>query len=196
MRVNGRKFREKREQYGYSLGDIASLLNVSRKSVYLYEQESMEVSLHVALRIIDVLGDEVFKPIPVLKPPQKIPILTQSSYHAIHEKQADNTSKVIRIIEEFGGEAHKTKRTPPDIVAKTEESRMIIVMESRKKKSFENKVDESIKLASHTLAEVYVIVSDSLLNSIIRKDYDYPMLYVLRDSQELRSELLAKHTKQ
>ena len=195
MRVNGKKFRERREQHGYSLGDMASLLNVSRKSVYLYEQESMEVGLHVALKIIDVLGDEVFKPIPILQPPQKIMTPSQSSYYPIYSKQADNTSRVINIIKELGGEAHKTKRAPPDVVAKTEESRMIIVMENRKKKSFEHKVDESIKLASHTLAEVYIIVSDSLLSSIIRKDYDYPMLHILRNSQELRSELLARHAR-
>ncbi|ABM79911.1 transcriptional regulator [Hyperthermus butylicus] len=171
MRVNGEKLREERLRRGYSLGDLASLLNVTRRSVYLYEQEEVDVSLSTALKLMEIFGDEIFKPIPViarergrehsyqgqLKPTMQAP-----------RTASGEASRAIRGIIEAGGEAIETKRIPPDIVARINDDKLLILIERRRDKKFEKRVYEAVKVATRVSARIMAVVSSSEYVSEVR----------------------------
>ncbi|MEM3515675.1 MAG: helix-turn-helix domain-containing protein, partial [Saccharolobus sp.] len=51
--------RRKREDMGYSIGDLAKFLGVSRKAIYDYERGDADVSLEVADKLIDIFGEDI-----------------------------------------------------------------------------------------------------------------------------------------
>jgi putative transcriptional regulator len=160
MRVNGAKLRKERIEKGYSLGDIASLLGVTRRSIYLYEQGKVEVSLSTALKLLEIFGDEIFEPIPVLDEP------SYRSYDSIQRSLAERAQheyspagKVIEEIRRVGGEAVETKRIPPDVIARVERDKMLILVERRRDRKFEKRIHEAVKVAHHVNAKVVAVVS-------------------------------------
>ncbi len=61
VKVNGAKLREKRLESGMSLGNLADYLGVSKKSVYDYERGESSVSVDVALKLVELFGEEVLE---------------------------------------------------------------------------------------------------------------------------------------
>jgi len=156
MRVDGEKLREERVRKGYSLGDLAAMLSVSRRSVYMYEQEEVDISLNTALRLMDIFGEEVFRPIPILreKPEQR-----RTQRFAMRRIVGDSTEtgKAIETIVRAGGEAVETKRIPPDVVARLGDDKMLIVIERRRERRLEKRVYEAAKVAMKVVAKVIAI---------------------------------------
>ncbi|WP_069807490.1 helix-turn-helix domain-containing protein [Vulcanisaeta thermophila] len=58
-RVKGSLLKELRERNNMSLGDLASILGVSRRTVYEYERDSFEASERTARILEDLFGEEV-----------------------------------------------------------------------------------------------------------------------------------------
>lgn len=157
MRINGERLREERTRKGYSLGDLASLLSVSRRSVYMYEQEEVDVSLSTALKLMEIFGEEVFKPIPILgeKPePRRHMLVRHGSPHG-------DVGKALEAIARAGGDAVETKRIPPDVVARIGADKMLIVIERKRERRLEKRVYEAAKVASRVLARVIAITRRS-----------------------------------
>lgn len=102
--LSGRKFREKREQVGYSLNALSKKLGVTSRMVTKYENENSEVTINKAMKIYDVFGHHVFN---------EINIFMQSG----HPESKLETS-VSRKYVELGFEATETKKTPFDIIAR------------------------------------------------------------------------------
>ncbi|BES80761.1 transcriptional regulator [Pyrodictium abyssi] len=156
MRVDGEKLREERMRKGYSLGDLAAMLSVSRRSVYMYEQEEVDISLNTALRLMDIFGEDVFKPIPILH--EK---LEQKRVPRLPRRRVGNESseagKAIETIVRAGGEAVETKRIPPDVVARLGDDKMLIVIERRRERRLEKRVYEAAKVAMKVVAKVIAI---------------------------------------
>jgi len=59
VKIKGWLLRELRLRHGLSLGDIAELLSVSRKSVYEYERGSIDVSVEKAQLLIELFGEDI-----------------------------------------------------------------------------------------------------------------------------------------
>lgn len=60
-RINPKSFKEEREKRRLSLGHLAELIGVSRKAIYDYEHGKIDVSILTAIRIAEVLGENVFE---------------------------------------------------------------------------------------------------------------------------------------
>jgi len=160
MRVDGEKLRQKRLEQGYSLGDVASQLSVSRRSVYMYEQEGSMVSLNVAVKLMEIFSEEIFKPIDILdyEEERKQPL---GGRHG-------SRSKTAHRIRELGYEVVETRHVPLDILAARDDSRLMIVIERRREKDIERRIEETERVANHVEALVISIVSDEA-KSIARK---------------------------
>ncbi|BDR92553.1 helix-turn-helix domain-containing protein [Vulcanisaeta souniana] len=61
--VRGQLLRRLREDRGMSLGDLAKLLGVTRRTVYEYERESIEASERTARMLVSLFNDDVLKDI-------------------------------------------------------------------------------------------------------------------------------------
>ena len=187
MRVNGEKLRSERIKRGYSLGDIASLLGVTRRSVYLYEQGRVEVSLSTALKLLDLFGDEIFEPIPVLGEGSQQHYNVRQQTRQLHVQGEETvTEKALEGIARVGGEAVEVKRIPPDIVARLDRERMLIVVEKRRDRKFEKRVRETVKVAHHVKARVMALVQ-SPDKRVIAEEYSDVEVY--RDVEEMVEDI-------
>ncbi len=65
--VNAERLRAARIERGFSQGDLADLLGVSRKAVYEYERANMDVSADVAAKLVEIFGTEVLQEVDLLK---------------------------------------------------------------------------------------------------------------------------------
>jgi len=61
--IDSRKLREICEENGISLGELANFLGVSRKSVYEYLRGRKDVSVDVAIKLAELFGDDILKPV-------------------------------------------------------------------------------------------------------------------------------------
>jgi len=157
MQVDGKKLKEKRLEKGYSLGDVANYLSVSRRSVYLYEQEGSLVSLPVALKLMELFGDEIFKPIDIMSFSQA---RKESKVYA-PSAQTSGRAQLAHILAAYGYSVAATRRIPPDIVAGKEDEgrrdRIIMVVERRRDVVLERRVEEAKRVASQLGAEVIAV---------------------------------------
>jgi len=156
MRVDGEKLREERSRKGYSLGDLASMLSVSRRSIYMYEQEEVDISLNTALRLMDIFGEEVFKPIPILREKPEQRRIQRLSGRRVGSEPSE-TEKAVETIVRAGGEAVETKRIPPDVVARLRDDKMLIVIERKRERRLEKRVYEAAKVAMKVVAKVIAV---------------------------------------
>ena len=68
VKIDGPLLRRLRLESGISLGALASELSVSRRTVSKYEIEDMDTTIEVALRLEELFGQELIKPVEILEP--------------------------------------------------------------------------------------------------------------------------------
>ncbi len=123
MRIDAGRFREERERRGLSLGSIASLIGATRRAVYEYERSSMDVELGKALRLLELLGEDIFAPIDVFRVEEKPP-------GGIEFDEEGERRMAERIVEEGGVVTH-ARRAFTDMAARLGGTSQIIVYEHR-----------------------------------------------------------------
>ncbi len=160
MRVDGKKLRMRRLERGYSLGDVASYLSVSRRSVYLYEQEESLVSLSVALKLMELFGEDIFKPFDIIE--GQVHEESRRVYTAI--SQSSSRAQIARILSSLGYDVVATRRIPPDVVAgRGDRRRVIVVVEKKRDKNLERRIEEAEKVARQLRARIVAYVRDERL---------------------------------
>jgi len=159
MNVDGSKLRERRLEKGYSLGDVAALISTSRRSVYMYEQEESMVSLRVALRLMEVFDNDIFKPIDILSPME-----------GEQRQRRRPRSRLAAALYEAGYEVAETRHVPPNAMAAGETGRVLVVVERRRETDLERRVEESEKVARRIKALV-ISVGGSVMRRLAER-YD------------------------
>lgn len=177
MRIDSEKLREFRRMRGLSLGDLAKLVGVSRKTVYEYERSSMDVSLSTAIRLLEVVGDEIFKPIPVLDSQEK-PVKRSTKRMSV-DTVAER--KIILQIEKRGGKAIHSRHSPVDIGVKLAEKKAVVIVEHKHDTDIRLRSEEAVKIAEASSAEKIALIRRSNL----RKDLEALGYDVVRTPEEL-----------
>ncbi len=154
MRVDGRKLREARERKGYSLGDVASMLGVSRRSVYLYEKGVSDVSLEKALKLLEVFGDEIFEP-------YQITSLKQTVADSQAEVKCDsiNEEYIARAMKESGAKIVHLKHTAADLAISLHERKAVILVEHSHRDNVGERAEDAAKIARHTGSKLYALLT-------------------------------------
>jgi len=101
VKIDGRLLRRLRLESGISLGALASELSVSRRTVSKYEIESMDTSIDVALRLEELFGQELIKPVEILEPASPV---------AEELERIDD--KVLRHLSQIGFDVFLTAQSP------------------------------------------------------------------------------------
>ncbi|AKB74008.1 HTH DNA-binding protein [Methanosarcina lacustris Z-7289] len=65
--IEGGLLRKSRTDQSMSLGTLASMVGVSRRTISKYEEEGMDASIDVVLQLEDIFGLELARPIDILK---------------------------------------------------------------------------------------------------------------------------------
>ena len=67
LKINSDRFSKKRLEHGYSRGELARLLGVTSKAIYMYERGEMFISLEKALTLAPLLGEDIFEELSLSK---------------------------------------------------------------------------------------------------------------------------------
>ena len=187
MRIDSEKLREFRRVRGLSLGDLAKLVGVSRKTVYEYERSSMDVSLSTAIRLLEVIGDEIFKPIPVLDKQEKP--AKQSTKRMSTDTVAER--RIILQVENRGGKAVHSRHSPVDIGVRFAEKKAVVVVEHKHDTDIGLRSEEAVKIAEAASAEKIALVRHANL----RKDLEALGYDVVRTPEELLELVVGEREK-
>ncbi len=127
VRINGRLLKELRERSGYSVGELAKLVGVSRKSVLNYERGETAISLDVALRLEDVFNEPLAEPIDILTAEVKVKLRS--------EPESPLEREVIERLRNLGMGVVKIKRAPFNALSREEKKTILAGIDRKKTRS-------------------------------------------------------------
>jgi len=109
--IDGEAMKMAREKKELSLGDIASELGVSRRSVSKYEEGGMSTTIEIALKLEEILDTVLIEPLEVLNTELEEP--SPEVLKGGVEEAASNLEKhILRMMEEIGFEVFTTAHAP------------------------------------------------------------------------------------
>ncbi|NLI63049.1 MAG: transcriptional regulator [Methanosarcinaceae archaeon] len=131
--ISGDRLKEERLLNNMSLGTLAGLVGVSRRTISKYEEEGMDASIDVVLTLEEVFNVELAKPIDILSPytidflisleyDKKLPEKDQSVENKINSNSnkdslnEDNT--MLNHISMLGYDVRETTQTPFKAISK------------------------------------------------------------------------------
>ena len=129
VNIDRRKLKEARENKKMSLGDLALALGVTRKAVYEYERGTMDLNIDKAEKLVEILGEDILKPIDIFKPPSK----------SIKDEE------IVKHASMKGYRATYATSTVFDVALNTGRAKYTIVIEKRREKLL-TKLEESEKI--------------------------------------------------
>jgi len=174
--IDRRRLRELREKKKLSLGDIALALGVTRKAIYEYERGKMDLNIDKAERLVELLGDDILKPIDIFKPPEK----------ALGHDKLPNLLPEAIIIREACRKGYKATyavSTVFDIALNTGKTKYTIIVEKKKEKLL-TKLEESEKIERVVNVKRVAIVS----SPSIRREIESMGVNVVSSIDELNGD--------
>jgi putative transcriptional regulator len=111
VNIDGTAMKVAREKRELSLGDIASKLGVSRRSISKYEEGGMSTTIDIALKLEEILDTALIEPLRVLNTECEEPsldVLKEGGEEAASELE----KHILRTMEEIGFEIFTTAYAP------------------------------------------------------------------------------------
>lgn len=166
VRINPEKFREKREkELRYSLGELAEIIGVSRKAIYEYERGEIDVSIDTAIRIAEVMGEDVFETIDLFEEKIDPSIVKDDVPRTSLEKTIYTLCNELSNV--FCG-FYKLVKTPIDYILRID-NRILSIICRDHVNDFEVKVNEGVRISKVFKTHKYVI-NDLSNTHNIKKD--------------------------
>lgn len=127
VRINGQLLRALREKHGYSVGELAELVGVSRKSILNYERNESAVSLEVAMRLEEIFNEALAEPINVLN----------ASLETKLDAEPENPleKEIFEHLKSLGLGVVKVKRAPFNAVSREDELKILTGIDEKKTRS-------------------------------------------------------------
>ncbi len=154
VRINPLKFRRRRLELGYTMGETATLLSVSRKTIYEYERGSIYVSLDKAIRIAEIFGEDVLEPFDILS--ERI---EGSEKEYMDEPSNRLEEALFRLAMRKGYAFYKLLRTPIDYILAGRKNSLSIIKPEENNRRFRLKIEQAEKI-SRTMKTKPIVVKE------------------------------------
>ncbi|BBG26609.1 helix-turn-helix domain-containing protein [Sulfuracidifex tepidarius] len=146
--------KEKREEMGISIGELAKSLGVSRQAIYDYEKGDSDVTVEVAEKMLEIFGDDIIGN-----------VFDEICHHELQDDDVsthDNTKAKISIsLRKKGFNVINLKLAPADVIATTDKKRLIISIEPKDSNKAFKKFYDAKKLTLHVNGELVVVTKTS-----------------------------------
>ena len=159
VRMVGSKIRERRHELGLSIGKLAEMAGISRRTLYGYERNMTRASVSAAYRLEEVLGVPLAKTIDIFDTFPGSPNLDSSS----SSDQEKIRSHVLRFIlgklTKFDMKVSLTHRAPFDFTANCSHEAIKILggVLQKKEKAAEARIEEILSLSRIVKAKPLLI---------------------------------------
>jgi putative transcriptional regulator len=131
VNLNREKITNFRKEQHLSIGEFARSLKVTRRTVQMYE-EGMNASIEVALRIEDVMGTNIAKPIDLLNQPIKIKQIKPATVESEGFKRFQR--EIFSILEQVGYKVIPMERAPFEAVSQDKRKILLTCVDRYDKK--------------------------------------------------------------
>ncbi len=122
--LNGNAIRSKRQELGLSVGKLAELMGVSRRTVYGYERGMAKASVSAAYNLEWILGIPVAQPIdPFQSSPQASGFLAATRRMIVRNRLLQT---VMKKLAHFNFNVSPFKRAPFDFIAQSPKEQLVV----------------------------------------------------------------------
>ena len=120
VNIDGDAMKVAREKKGLSLGNVATELGVSRRSISKYEEGGMSTTIDIALKLEEIFDTALIEPLEVLNAELEEPPSSSSSNvlkGGVEEAASSLENHILRMMEEIGFEVFTTAYAPFNAVS-------------------------------------------------------------------------------
>jgi putative transcriptional regulator len=161
--IDGAAIRRRRQQLGQSVGKMAEMIGISRRTLYGYERGLAKASVSAAYNLISTLGIPVAKPVKVFeKPTRERKCFLFTTARSLIAKN----KLLMRILSKFDRYGITTVRKAPfDFVISIPEDRTRIIggVAAREEQGLERRVDEIISISRIVQAHPILVTDERRL---------------------------------
>jgi len=165
VKIDGTSIRRKRQELELSVGQMAKLIGVSRRTLYGYERGMAKASVSVAYNLIHALGTPVAKPMNIF---ERSKAKHECTFLSTARRVLTENKFLMRIFNK--AERCKViivKKAPFDFVITATEERMKIIggVVGSREKDLDRRVDEILSVSRVVQARPIMITRGSELSS-------------------------------
>jgi putative transcriptional regulator len=159
VKLDGEAIRNRRQELGLSIGELAELLGISRRTLYGYEKGMAKASVSIAYNLEWVLGIPVVKPINVFDP------VTSSSGFLATARRVIVKNRflhaVLKRLKQCNLKVTPTVKAPFDFIARGQESQLYVLggVACGEEKNLDQRAKEILSICEIVKAQP-VFVSD------------------------------------
>ncbi len=164
-KINPQKLKAARHEKGFSLGELAQKVGVSRKTIYEYERGNMDATLDVALRLEEILDVDLIEPVTKLSELIKLNISKERA-----QLNDEVLSMLYDMLSKSGFRIWVFKKTPFDIAARKEGKEKKVIAKNARKTLKEYEISILSEIADLVSACVFLIVSRKHEKHVEEKD--------------------------
>lgn len=184
VKLDGTTIREKRQKVGLSVGKLAEMVGISRRTLYGYENDMAKASVSSTYKLEWILGIPLVQPIDIFQTEPQ----SKSFFAAAKRMFVRNRflKAIMRKFAYFNLDAAPTERTPFDFIAQFPEEHLNIIggVIDRKEQNVDRRAEEIISVSKIVEAQpVFITEGQKLQNDDIPL-ICYEELMKIRHSKE------------
>ena len=148
VEINGEAIKRRRQELGLSIGEMAEMIGISRRTLYGYEREMAKASVSAAYNLICILGIPVAKPINMFGESR-----TQHKYLLKAAKRMISKNRLLqrifRKLARYNIMAAPVKKAPFDFVINVPEEKMKIIggVENNEERELNRRIEEILSVS-------------------------------------------------
>lgn len=167
IKLDGNLIRERRQELGLSVGKMAEMMGISRRTLYGYERGMAKASVSAAYKLEWVLGITVLQFIDVFQPTPQGTGFSATAKRIIKYRFLQT---VLRKFAQFDFRATHTDRAPFDFIAQCSEKGLKIVggVADKKERNVDQRTEEIISVGKIINAQpVFITDGEKIPNNNI-----------------------------
>jgi len=150
IKIKHNLLKEKREEMGISIGELAKSLGVSRQAIYDYEKGDSDVTVEVAEKLLEIFGDDIIGN-----------VFDETCRHELADEELqshDNLkSRITASLKRRGFSVINLKLAPADVIATTGNKRLVVSIEPKDSSKAFKKFYDARKLTIHMNGELVIV---------------------------------------
>ena len=165
VQVNGELIRRRRQELGLSIGELAKMVGVSRRTLYGYERGMAKASVQTAYTLEWILGAPLVQPIDIFKPsPKRRKIGLFASAGKILSRRCF-LYRIFKKFKQFNFKITRTSRAPFDFIAEApkEDIKILGGVSTEKENNIERRIEEIVSVCKLTDSQPIFITTNAKL---------------------------------
>jgi putative transcriptional regulator len=150
LKINPEKLRERASESGISRGELADLLGISKKAVYMYERGEMHIVLEKGVKLASILGEDIFEEFDIFRDTR---LHGKINVGSMPRDEVENA--LYRVASTMRKLCISFSRMPVDVVLRTEKP--ISIVKETGMDSNREKVENAEKIAENTNTKLFII---------------------------------------